>query len=289
MKKLFKNRISMICAICLVASMASGFASAEITDSDTSSSSYSEVVPMYINGIKMSDGIRVEDTTYIPLKTFFESIGEQTNIVWDGETGTVSVTGEDLELTASVGNKYITVNNRCLYVPYGILNLDGSVVAPVRELAKIYQVEVSWDEVTASVSLNADRPQLFENGDAFYDKQDLYWLSHLINAESGNQSLEGKIGVGNVVMNRVADPTCPDTIYGVIFDAKYGVQFSVTQTGSIYGEPNEESVVAAKICLEGYNIVGNSIYFVNPEVGLTSWFTNTRVYVSTIGEHDFYA
>src|SRR5699024_8602041 len=103
-------------------------------------------------------------------------------------------------------------------------------------------------------------------------EDDLYWLSRLINAEAGNQPLEGKIGVGNVVLNRVADPTCPDTIYDVIFDARYGVQFSVTETGAIYLEPNEESVIAAKICLEGYNVVEDSLFFLNPQISSKTWF-----------------
>ena len=96
-------------------------------------------------------------------------------------------------------------------------------------------------------------------------------------------------GVGNVVLNRVANPTCPDTVYDVIFDDRYGVQFSVTETGAIFMEPTEEAVLAAKMCLEGYNPVGDSLFFVNPVIGASSWFSSTRTYVASIGEHDFYA
>lgn len=289
MKKIFKNRISMICAICLIICMVSGFASAEIANDSKLTDTNYEAVPMYINGIKMSDGIKIEDTTYMTVRTFFDAIGVQTDIAWNGESNTATVTSEGLEMTATVGDKYITVNGRCFYLPFGVINLNGSIAVPVRELAKAYQVEVTWDEVTSSVSVMADNPKVLDRADTFYNEQDLYWLSRLINAEAGNQPFDGKIGVGDVVINRVADPTCPDTIYGVVFDSKYGVQFSVTQNGGIYDEPNAESVIAAKICLEGYNIVGDSIYFVNPDVGVSSWFTNTRVFVSTIGEHDFYA
>ena len=289
MKKIFKNRISMICAICLIICMVSGFASAEVTSSSDIEKNEYEAVPMYINGIKMSDGFKVEDSTYIPLRTFFDAIGEQTDIAWNGETNTATITSEDLDLVAAVGNNYIVVNDRCFYLPYSVLNVEGAIAMPVRELAKIFQVEVTWDEENESVSIAADDPKILEKAETVYNEQDLYWLARLINAEAGNQPLEGKIGVGNVVINRVADPTCPKTIYGVIFDSKYGVQFSVTQTGGIYEEPNEESIVAAKICLEGYNIVGDSIYFVNPDVGVSSWFANTRTFISTIGDHDFYA
>ena len=69
----------------------------------------------------------------------------------------------------------------------------------------------------------------------------------------------------------------------------YGVQFSPVETGGIYAEPNELSVIAAKLCLEGYNVAGDSLYFVNPATGSTSWFRETRTFVVTLGDHDFYA
>ena len=311
MKKSILKNISIICAICLIIFTAGGFTSSSGVSpaSDTSVSSEatntditvgvtddapvapvaSGSVPMFINGIRMTDGIKVEDTTYVPLRAFFDVVGDQTDIAWDSETNTVTATGKDLELSATVGKKYMTVNDRCFYLPYGVLVLDNALCLPVRELAKVYQLEVNWDTDNSAVSLSADDPSLLENGKTYYNEEDLYWLSRLINAEAGNQPFDGKVGVGDVVMNRVADPTCPKSIYGVIFDSKYGVQFSVTENGGIYEEPNEESVIAAKICLEGYDVVGDSIYFVNPKVGVSAWFAQTRVFVMNIGEHDFYA
>lgn len=307
MKKLIKSNISVMCAICLIVCIVGGFASAETsavnteaeasadgtssgtpTGGNNDAAAYS-TIPLYLNGIKMTDGIVVEDTTYIPLRAFFNVIGNQTNITWNDDTNTATVTGKDFELTATTGNYYFKINDRFFYLPQGALIIDGSLSLPVRELAKVFSATVEWDSETSSVNICSDNITLIATAKNFYNEQDLYWLSRLINAEAGNQPLDGKIGVGNVVLNRVADPSCPDTIYGVIFDSKYGVQFSVTTTGGIYAEPNEESVIAAKICLEGYNIVGNSIYFVNPQVGVSSWFAKTRVFVATIGQHDFYA
>ena len=288
MKKILKSNISIVCAICLIVTMVSGFAYAEVSNTGSDETAYS-TVPMYMNGIRMTDGIKIEDTTYVALRAFFNVLENQTDIAWNGDTNTVTVKGDGLELTAAVGTNYMTVNGRCFYVRSGVRVVNSTLVLPVRELAKIYQATVEWDSESSSVSICADNPVLLESGEAYYNEQDLYWLSRLINAESGNQPLDGKIAVGNVVLNRVANPTCPNTIYDVIFDSKYGVQFSVTQNGAIYDEPNEESVLAAKICLEGYNLVGDSIYFVNPQVGVSSWFAKTRVYVATIGQHDFYA
>lgn len=289
MKKLLCKNISIICAVCLVIGMVGGFANAEDEGEVDFIFEPQEYVPMYMNGIKMVDGYKVEDTTYLSVRSFFTAEGTQTEISWDEETATVTILDDDLRFTVSAGANYFTVNDRSFYLPYGALLIEGAICLPVRELARVYEAEVEWDEETESVNVSADRRMRLETAENTYDEDDLYWLARLINAESGNQSIEGKIAVGNVVLNRVADPTCPDTIYAVIFDNKYGVQFSVTQNGTIYNEPNEESLIAAKICLEGYNLAGDSIYFVNPQIGVTAWFANTRVFTATIGDHDFYA
>ena len=159
----------------------------------------------------------------------------------------------------------------------------------MRILAGSLQYTVAWDAESASVSLAADDPLPLASADATYNAEDLYWLSHLINAEAGNQPFEGKVAVGNVVLNRVADPNCPNSVHDVVFDDRFGVQFSVITTGGIYAEPNEESLAAAKACLEGASVVGKALYFVNPTLASSKWFDQTRTFIATIGEHDFYA
>ena len=198
-------------------------------------------------------------------------------------------TDEALVITAREGDAYMVANGRYFYIPDLVQEMDGAVMVPIREAARAFGVEVVWHEDTRCISVESTQVDILTPGEEFYGEEDLYWLSRIIHAESGNQPLEGMIAVGNVVLNRVADPTCPDTIYEVIFDDRYGVQFSPTETGTIYDEPNEQSVIAAKLCLEGYEVAGASLFFLNPEIGVSSWFTSTRTYVTTIGDHVFYA
>lgn len=287
MKKSYISKVCIICVICMIAFMAFGIPS-QATD-DNIPTPVKTDIPIYMNGIKISNGLLINETSYIPLRAFVNSLGYPTNIAWDSETKTVTVTGEDLELTTVLGSKNITVNGRCFYAPDTISQVDNSIIIPVRLMSDIFNVTVEWDEESTSVNLDTTYLQMPEGASTYYDTEDLKWLSHLIYSEAGNQPLEGKIGVGNVVLNRVEDSTCPDTVYDVIFDNRFGVQFSVTESSIIYEEPNDESLAAAKMCLEGFNIVDDSIYFVNPDIGASSWFTNTRVFVSSIGEHDFYA
>lgn len=278
--------ILILCVVCVFTLVMSGYTSANEADTVV----VDNTVPLYLNGIKVADGYMIGETTYASVRSFSEVLCEDLDITWDSEIQTVSLTAANLEFTATVGNLYISANDRNLFVADGVKLYDDTVIAPIRTIAEVFGAEIDWHEESMSISIIPNELQIIESGDTFYDENDLYWLSRLINSEAGNQTMEGKIAVGNVVLNRVADPTCPDTIYDVIFDAKYGVQFSVVSTGGIYQEPNEESIIAAKICLEGGNIVGDDcIYFVNPTIGVTSWFRTTRTFVGTFGDHDFYA
>lgn len=299
MKVFCKKRIAVLCVVCLIVCMVSGFTSPSAGADNAAKSSPGasaskgtavSAVPVYINGIKYFDGTCVGDTVYIALSDFYDTVGiQQTDIAFDGAAGTAVVTAPGLSLTAVVGEKYVTANDRCFYVPEGVQLLAGKIAAPLRVLAVTLQYSVEWDKTTDSVSLVADEPSPLVPASAHYNEQDLYWLSHLINAEAGNQPIEGKIAVGDVVLNRVADPSCPDTVHDVVFDNRFGTQFSVTTAGGIYAQPNDESIVAAKACLEGASVVGNALFFVNPKLAAAGWFDKTRTFIATIGEHDFYA
>ena len=124
--------------------------------------------------------------------------------------------------------------------------------------------------------------------EASYTADDLYWMSRIISAESRGEPLVGKLAVGTVVMNRVAGEEFPDSIYDVIFDREWGVQFTPTANGTIYHDPTEESVLAAKMVLEGARVAGDSLYFLAPELTDNHWIMENREYVTTIGCHWFY-
>jgi len=285
MSKSVNMKIALICVLCFVLSLAGGFTSVGAVEADTE---YTEI-PLYVDGIRAGNGLKIASTTYIPLRAFCEALGMPTEIIWTSETKTASVRLDGLSVDVSAGSKYMIANNRYLFLADGAKNVNGVMMVPVRELAKAFGIGVQWDEEYWAMNMDTAGISFIADGDSFYDSEDLYWLSRIISAESGNQPLEGMIGVGNVVLNRVVDPTCPDTVYDVIFDRTHGVQFSPVSAGTIYNEPREEAVIAAKLCLDGYETVGASLFFLNPAIGVSGWFIQTRTYVTTIGDHDFYA
>ncbi len=121
-----------------------------------------------------------------------------------------------------------------------------------------------------------------------YTDNDLYWLSRLIEAEAQGEGYIGKVAVGNCVVNRVLSKEYPNTVTGVIFDKKYGVQYQPVANGRIYNTPSISSTQAAISALNGAKPVGNSMFFYNPQKSTSNWIKNNRQYFATIGNHAFH-
>lgn len=226
----------------------------------------------------------VEDgTTYVSYWPVVRALYPDAAAVWSD--GCAQITAEGLSMKIWLRTCYLEVNGRYLYLEDGVRVLDGNILVPIRVLGQALGAKVTWNKATSTVELTGSGKPI-QSGDSYYPSEDLYWLSHIIYAESGNQSMRGKIAVGNVVLNRVADPRFPNTVYGVVFQRN---QFTPVSNGTIYKEPNAASVIAAKLCLEGANTAENSLYFINPTTSPRSWASRNRPYVMTIGAHAFYA
>ena len=223
------------------------------------------------------------EMTYVSYWPIVQALYPKAVAVWSN--GQAVVTANGLKLEMKPGAKYIVANGRYLYVPNGVKLQDGVVLVPVRTLCQALGAQVTWNGVEGVISITSGSGPI-TSGDSFYDQEDLYWLSRIIYAESGNQSLEGKIAVGNVVLNRVASPKFPNSVYDVIFQRN---QFTPASSGSIKRTPSEEAVIAAKLCLDGANTAGNALYFVNPRVSPNSWAARNCTHVATIGAHAFFA
>ncbi|MBQ8208321.1 MAG: cell wall hydrolase [Clostridia bacterium] len=229
--------------------------------------------------------------TYVPLRRFCGEFGSN-EINWNESSRTAKVIAAGLDISAAVGKAYITVNGRPFYSGASNLLHGGTLYVPVRSLAKAYGLTVKWcASETGSlgyVSLTGGLGRAESAADV-YDAEVLYWLSRIISAESRGESLMGQIAVGNVVLNRTRDESFPDTVYDVIFDTEFGVQFTPIINGTIYEEPAESSIIAAKICLEGYSISDDILYFLNESISTNMWVSNNRPYVMTLGNHAFYS
>ena len=222
----------------------------EVTDNRTS-------VPISVNGEPAGECSIIGGLPYVSAERFCRALG--LNVTGSAADGVFTLTG-DIDLQAKDGDIFFVCRGRYLYVADGVRVQNGQVLLPVEELAKCLGVSAAWDRAAWIVSVTADEVVPLESGSTYYDDNDVYWLSHVIYAEAGSQSLLGQIAVGSVVLNRVASDKFPgqDDIYSVIFAKN---QFEVVINGMIYMQPDDTAEIAAKLALEGYDVTDGSTYF----------------------------
>ena len=239
-----------------------------------------------LDGSPIGGALLVGATAYLPMRAVCETAGYA--VGWDASNGTATASGGDLSLSVGRDASYLVANGRYIYLGGATARLiDGRLYLPARPLAKALGCSVEWVGSTRSVLLTRGSGAI-EGGAAFYGADDVYWLSRIISAEARGESLAGQIAVGAVVLNRVASAEFPNTIYDVIFDRKWGVQFEPTMNGEIWREPAASAVIAAKLALDGANPVGECLYFLNRKTASSGWIPANRVYHSQIGSHSFY-
>ena len=230
-------------------------------------------------------GIEINGVAYLPFRAAGNMIAGS-SYSYNSSTRTSTLRAPGLEITATDGNYVTYANGRVLFntTPCVIMS-DGRLYIPVSVFAKA--VGMSVGVFNGNIRLTGSFKPLV-SADKFYRDDEVFWLARIIHAESRGEPLLGQIAVGSVVMNRVKSNYYPNTIYGVIFDRKYGVQFSPILDGSIYNTPGYTSTLAAKIALEGYDVTGGAFFFLAPELATSSWIPQTRKYAFTVGGHDFY-
>ncbi len=224
----------------------------------------------------------LNSTTYVSIRAFSMAMGAE-SVTYS--SGTAEILAPGLTVQAAIGDMYLVANGRYLYVPDTCILVDNSIMVPVRILCKAFDASVEWDGAAHSINITKGTGAITP-GSEFYDDTDLYWMSRIIKAEAGGESLNGKIAVGGVVMNRIKSPEFPDTVYSVVFDRRYGVQFTPAYSGAIYNRPSEDCIIAAKIALDGGNTAGESLYFASTT---RCWAGRNRPYAMKIGNHNFYA
>lgn len=276
--KLFKRCIGCILSAVIMLSVCiTGICAAE-----------GQAATVYIDGKKYTGSITLrEGIPYVGIREFSTCMGAK-YINWDPNTKTATVKSDNLIITATYGESYIVANERYLWIQSGIVITDGTMLLPLRPIAKAFNAYLNWDAPEKTGYIRKLGGEII-SGDEFYNADEVYWLSRIINSEAGVEPFLGKIGVGTVVLNRQKSGSYPDTVYGVIFDKKYGVQFTPTVNGTVYNEPNRDSIIAAKLCLDGARINEKVLFFVNDAIAESSWVRDNKAYVTTIGGHNFYS
>lgn len=238
------------------------------------------------NLVLQGEAAIIDSVTYVPLRSFAELCGAE-SISWDNATRTATVKKGNMTSKITDRKNYVEASGRYFYLSTPVKIVSNRIFLPVRVASKLFCIDVDWNADDRCVVLK-NTNERFLTGKEFYNSDDLNWLSKIISAESAGEPMPGKIAVGNVVINRKESNQYPNTIYGVIFDRKHGTQFSPVSLGTIYRQPTAESVIAAKICLEGYSLSDTILFFMNPRIATNNWISKNRPFAFTIGNHDFY-
>ena len=228
---------------------------------------------LYINGraIKSELAFELDGIIWLSVDGFCELF--DTTLI-KAEAGLCYIESGDRLIPCSKSNAELTVRE------YGVL---CAPIEPLLSAAGLRSTEIVGGEICIW------GVPTFPEADDIYSYEDLYWLSRIISAEARGEPFIGQLAVGTVVINRTRSNYYPDTIYKVIFDKVGGVQFTPASTGSVYREPTESSVIAAKLCLEGFSLDPTILFFFNSSIATGGWITANREYTMTVGQHDFYS
>lgn len=228
---------------------------------------------LYINGRAIGSELAFEldGIIWLSIDGFCELWGDK---IIKAEAGRCYIESGDRLIPCSTSDPELTVRE------FGVL---CAPIEPLLSAAGLRSTEIVGGEICIW------GVPTFPEADDIYSYEDLYWLSRIISAEARGEPFVGQLAVGTVVINRTRSHYYPDTIYKVIFDKVGGVQFTPASTGSVYREPTESSVIAAKLCLEGFSLDPTILFFFNSSIATGSWITANREYTMTVGQHDFYS
>ena len=241
---------------------------------------YAGEISVTVNGDPIDGAIVQNGLTYVPLVPLLRSIGGW-ETSWDAQKRTASAETDVFTLSVPVGRDFVTANGFLFGLNGTCVIKDGRTYVPLRAFANLLGASVTFTDW--------DTPIAVTTGHSIpYTEEDFYWLARVISAESRGESLYGQIAVGNVVLNRVASADFPETIKSVVFDTRNAVQFEPTANGTIYLEPTAQSILAARLVLNGTNAVDDCLYFFAPALSQGTWIRENRSYYATIGCHRFY-
>lgn len=157
----------------------------------------------------------------------------------------------------------LIINNKDFKMQANTITLNNSIYVPIDTLSEQLSIEYTWDPALLMASLKSTNLTInpSEVRKVSYTDEDVLWLSRIIDIEANGKSLTKKTAVANVVLNRVASPRFPNTVYDVIYQRGQFPPAYYSRFATLV--PVESSVIAAKRALMGIVIAENCLFFNN--------------------------
>lgn len=206
-----------------------------------------------------------EERTMIPVRTIAEVLGAE-EILWDEVLQQVTIVYENVHYKMKIGSKTYLMGGVPREMDVAPLIAEGRTLLPLRYVAETFGFEVEWDAATRTVELYKDGVEVLDTYavTSAYSNEDLLWLARIVNVEGLDIGYEAKLAIANVVLNRIKSEEYPNSVYNVIMDDAYAVQFPPAHRSSFQTlEPDEQSWLVAEDALNGHNNIENCLYFNN--------------------------
>jgi len=256
---------------------------------EASFSGYNIPIDIKVNGSYLEDPgkgiLDINGITYVPVRYVSEVLGA--SVEWDAFSACAIVKKGTNTLAFYPFEQNCYINN--VWNPAAQQMIDGSLYANANFLFPALGAQCEWDSYKHEYCItipNFVLPQ--EHTEQYYTPDDLYWLSMIVTCEAGSVTFDQRIMVTNVILNRRASSSFPNTVYDVIFDKRFGIQFSPAYNGKIYkAKPTTETILAIKAALNGVDLAPDCLYFIFAS-NKKGWVAKNRPLYKIVGTQAYY-
>ena len=189
-----------------------------------------------------------------------------------------------LSKQGSRGDEVIAIQTKLSESGYYSGKIDGIYGSATKSAVVKFQRDngLEADGIAGSKTLQA--LGIVQNGGGSkYTQSETALLARIISAESRGEPYEGQVAVGAVILNRIAHPSFPNTLSGVIYQPG---AFTCLSDGQVNQPVSESAERAARDAMNGWDPTGGAIYYYNPKTASSKWILSRPV-ITVIGSHKF--
>ena len=135
------------------------------------------------------------------------------------------------------------------------------------------------EELAAQAAVQAEESGAVQGEATSLSSDDVTLLAAMIQCEAGNECFEGKVAVGNVILNRVNSGSYPSSIYGVITaPGQFPPATNGTLTGVMARGISGDCIKAAQTAMSGVNYIGSATHFRSVSSGYNGTVIGNHVF-----------
>lgn len=155
--------------------------------------------------------IIINGTTYIPIRDVAEAYGA--SVWWNGDSKTVGINKDETKIAFKVGAAIASVNGEQMTVPPSIQK-DGTVMVPLRFVSTTLGLNVDWNAVTRTVTINApikETTYTVTAGDTLWKISQKFGVT-ISDVKQANNLTSDNVYVGQTLSINAANPNTTQNV-----------------------------------------------------------------------------